>query len=101
MKNSNGMCPFCLGVCVCTRCLRSEKIYKLKSYFISIGGNISKLQEGDLIDQLPLKKEEFYLKSKGPIKKTIIRYDQPHMMNLLTKKSKKISKISLPRHQKK
>ena len=29
MKHNNGICPFCEGVCSCTRCLRNEKMNKL------------------------------------------------------------------------
>lgn len=41
----NGLCPFCLGVCICTRCLRNEKIAKFKNMYSLLGGDLTKIQE--------------------------------------------------------
>jgi len=49
MKLNNGICPFCEGICSCTRCMRNEKMNKLKAFFISLGGDINNLQTNGLI----------------------------------------------------
>ena len=36
--DKNGLCPFCQGVCFCTRCSRQEMITKIKSIFLLLGG---------------------------------------------------------------
>jgi hypothetical protein len=69
MKNNNGLCPFCLGVCSCTRCLRHEKMNKLKAFFISLGGDLLKLQEESQMEKLPIKKDEIVYKPKAKAKK--------------------------------
>ncbi len=68
MKLNNCICPFCDGICSCTRCLRNEKMNKLKALFISLGGDISSMQSDSLIDQLPVKKTEIITKVKGKAK---------------------------------
>jgi hypothetical protein len=72
MRRNNGMCPFCEGVCSCTRCTRNEKMSKLKAFFISLGGNIAQLQSEGLIERLPIKNYEvpskLKLKLKRPLK---------------------------------
>lgn len=40
-------CPFCVGTCFCTRCIRYEQILKLSTFYISLEGEIP-----DLIDFL-------------------------------------------------
>jgi hypothetical protein len=58
MKANNGLCPFCLALCSCTRCLRNEKMNKLKAFFLSLGGDLNALQQNSLLDQLPSRREE-------------------------------------------
>lgn len=40
-----GSCPFCLGICTCTRCLRNQKIAKFKNMYSVLGGNLEALAE--------------------------------------------------------
>ena len=44
MKLNNGICLFCEERFSCARCLRSEKMNKLKTFYINLGGNINTLQ---------------------------------------------------------
>ena len=37
------LCPFCQGVCQCSRCLRSDTIFKMKSMYLQLGGDLKKL----------------------------------------------------------
>ena len=37
------ICPFCQGVCFCTRCLRQDTMTQLKAYFIALGGDLASL----------------------------------------------------------
>ena len=53
----NGLCPFCLGVCICTRCLRNEKIAKFKNMYSMLGGDVAKMQDGSDLEQLQVKSE--------------------------------------------
>lgn len=43
------ICPFCQGVCFCTRCLRQDTMTQLKAYFIALGGELSCLQNSNSI----------------------------------------------------
>jgi hypothetical protein len=40
------ICPFCQGVCFCTRCLRQDTMTQLKAYFIALGGDLAGLLSG-------------------------------------------------------
>lgn len=71
IKRNNGLCPFCEGVCSCTRCIRNEKMNKLKSYFISLGGDINHLQSEGLVESLPIKKDDQPFKLKQKSKKSV------------------------------
>lgn len=54
-KNKEWICPFCQGVCFCTRCLRQDTMTQLKAYFISLGGDLSILNDSEsLFDQIIL-----------------------------------------------
>ncbi len=37
------LCPYCVGVCNCSRCVRNETIVKLKTLFLRLSGNIKDL----------------------------------------------------------
>lgn len=91
MKTNNGICPFCEGICTCTRCMRNEKMNKLKSFFFSLGGDTKSLQTHSLIEKLANKKEQFSSKIKS--KNTFLF---PLRTQLKTK-TKKIRKISINR----
>lgn len=87
---NNGTCPFCEAVCHCTRCLRNEKINKLKTFFLKLGGNLAKLQEDCLLSKLPIRKEEVAQKmrprqQRGSQYREMELGDMPH-------KSKRIRK---------
>jgi hypothetical protein len=41
---SNAKCRFCQGICICSRCIRSITISKLKTIFSLLGGDILELQ---------------------------------------------------------
>lgn len=43
--DKNGLCPFCQGVCFCTRCARNDMIIRLKSMLLLLGGDLQKLEE--------------------------------------------------------
>ena len=43
-NNNQWICPFCQGVCFCTRCLRQDTMTQLKAYFIALGGELNFLQ---------------------------------------------------------
>lgn len=42
-KDKSWICPFCQGVCFCTRCLRQDTMTQLKAYFIALGGDLGSL----------------------------------------------------------
>lgn len=88
MKNNNGLCPFCQGICSCTRCIRNEKINKLKTFFIGLGGDLNILQQHSPIEKLPIKKDGVIMKPKSKCKK-MIPYKSIKASN---KKTKKINK---------
>ncbi|CDW86779.1 UNKNOWN [Stylonychia lemnae] len=48
-KNPEWICPFCQGICFCTRCLRQDTMTQLKAYFIALGGDLDILQTSDCI----------------------------------------------------
>lgn len=58
MKANNGLCPFCLALCSCTRCLRNEKISKLKAFFLAQGGDLAALHLLSPLDHLPARRED-------------------------------------------
>lgn len=43
--DKNGLCPFCQGVCFCTRCARNDMIVRLKSMLLLLGGDLQKLED--------------------------------------------------------
>lgn len=45
-KDKSWICPFCQGVCFCTRCLRQDTMTQLKAYFIALGGDLGSLLNG-------------------------------------------------------
>lgn len=46
-----GLCPYCRGVCYCTRCARNDMMVRLKSMYILLGGDINHLQGQSLFEQ--------------------------------------------------
>lgn len=44
------VCPFCLGTCYCTRCLRNDMITRLKGVFIILGGDLVDISRESLYD---------------------------------------------------
>lgn len=48
--DKNGLCPFCQGSCFCTRCTRNEMIVRLKSMYLLLGGQVSKLQSEKVLE---------------------------------------------------
>lgn len=44
LEGSN-MCPFCQGICFCSRCLRNDNIMKLKTMYALLGGDVVKLNK--------------------------------------------------------
>jgi len=38
-SDHNWLCPFCKGVCFCSRCLRNDQINKLAQVYLDIGGD--------------------------------------------------------------
>lgn len=48
---SNGLCPYCRGICYCTRCSRNDMMVRLKSMYILMGGDINRLQRGSLFER--------------------------------------------------
>lgn len=43
--DKNGLCPFCQGVCFCTRCGRNDTITRLKSIYLLLGGDMSTFKD--------------------------------------------------------
>ena len=43
--DKNGLCPFCQGVCFCTRCARNDMITRLKSIYLLLGGQMTKFTD--------------------------------------------------------
>ena len=41
--DKNGLCPFCQGICFCTRCARNDMIVRLKSMYLHLGGDVQLL----------------------------------------------------------
>ncbi len=48
---AGGLCPYCRGICYCTRCSRNDTIVRLKSLYVLLGGDINRLQEGSLFER--------------------------------------------------
>lgn len=48
---SGGLCPYCRGICYCTRCTRNETMVRLKSMYILLGADINHLQKNSLIEK--------------------------------------------------
>lgn len=48
----NGMCPFCQGVCFCSRCLRNDTIIKLKTLYALMGGDVTVLNQSSFLYRL-------------------------------------------------
>ncbi len=42
---SCNLCPYCRGICYCTRCTRNDTIVRLKSLYVLLGGDINQLQQ--------------------------------------------------------
>lgn len=40
--DKNGLCPFCQGICFCTRCSRNDMIVRLKGIYLLLGGQMNK-----------------------------------------------------------
>ncbi len=70
----NGLCPFCLGVCMCTRCLRNEKIAKFKNMYSILGGDLSRIQEASDLEQLQPKADDQLQRGRGRPKKYAITH---------------------------
>lgn len=70
----NGYCPFCLGVCICTRCLRNEKIAKFKNMYSMLGGDLTKIQETSDLEQLPIKTDDQLPRGRGRPKKNAVAH---------------------------
>ena len=37
------LCPYCQGYCQCSRCIRNDTIFKLKSMYVHLGGKLKEL----------------------------------------------------------
>lgn len=48
--DKNGLCPFCQGVCFCTRCARNDMIVRLKSIYLMLGGEMSIFAEDKFLE---------------------------------------------------
>jgi hypothetical protein len=51
LKNSH-LCPFCQGICQCSRCLRNETIFKLRSLYIHLGGRSNELPKESVFEDI-------------------------------------------------
>jgi hypothetical protein len=51
LKNSY-LCPFCQGICQCSRCLRNETIFKLRSLYIHLGGRLNELPKESVFEDI-------------------------------------------------
>lgn len=50
-EKAGGLCPYCRGICYCTRCSRNDTIVRLKSMFVLLGGDINLLQRESYFEQ--------------------------------------------------
>lgn len=50
-EKSSGLCPYCRGICYCTRCARNDMMVRLKSMYILMGGDISRLQRNSIFER--------------------------------------------------
>lgn len=50
--DKNGLCPFCQGICFCTRCARNDMIVRLKSMFLLLGGDINRLEDESEMEKI-------------------------------------------------
>lgn len=48
-NNKHWICPFCQGICFCTRCLRQDTMTQLKAYFMALGGDLQILEKSESI----------------------------------------------------
>lgn len=61
----HGHCPFCLGICLCTRCLRNEKIAKFKNTYAILGGDLEELARKSPLNKLQIKSDEQIVRGRG------------------------------------
>lgn len=74
--DKNGLCPFCRGVCFCTRCSRNDMIVRLKSIYLLLGGQVSKFHPDRFLDIENYESaddEEKEVRKKGRPKKILKR----------------------------
>jgi hypothetical protein len=76
----NGLCPFCLGICSCTRCLRNEKIAKFKAMYSILGGDLVQLQETSMIEKLQVKHDDSVQRGRGRPKKYVVSHIAVHQV---------------------
>ena len=69
-----GLCPFCQGVCSCTRCLRNEKIAKFKAMYSMLGGELGTLQSKSILENIQGKSEEQLPRGRGRPKKYVVTH---------------------------
>lgn len=50
-EKSSGLCPYCRGICYCTRCARNDMMVRLKSMYILMGGDINRLQRNSIFER--------------------------------------------------
>jgi hypothetical protein len=54
-NDKSWICPFCQGVCFCTRCLRQDTMTQLKAYFMALGGDLNiLLSSSSIFDKMIL-----------------------------------------------
>lgn len=50
------LCPYCTGICFCSRCTRNDKILKLIGLYISVDGDLSILYDSLITESIVLDK---------------------------------------------
>ena len=43
IKKPDWYCPFCKGICSCTRCMRQDQLTKMRAHLFSMGGSLEYL----------------------------------------------------------
>lgn len=60
LGKNDWICPFCQGICFCTRCLRNILLTKLKGMYIFYGGNCSEISNESLFEKYIIAHEEAF-----------------------------------------
>jgi len=72
MNNPEFVCPFCKEDCICSRCNRNEHIDKLRTLFVTLGGEIENINYKSYLEKFLLQRDEIFeeiIKKKYAVRK--------------------------------